>query len=260
MKEPLQELSLEREDKEMEQLPENGYSSNVAEDYELLMNTMQVSVSKHLLNEYFTMVWSNDFYYQLIGYEKEEYVALFHNRPDEYYKYHDYEEELNKINDIVVKTLQAGGSVYNLITRMPVKGGGHKWVQMHGNFTKNMMEGYPISYTVIIDVDDFVNMQKAQSITYNNMPGFVARYLIKDYLHIELLEANDQFSAFFGKEKIHSSQDPFFRMNVEANKSVLIPLLDLVKRGEHIRFLCKLQNRRGGNHVDAGQWGLRGLD
>ena len=60
-------------------------NSDVSEDYELLMNTMQVSVSKHTLDEHFTLVWSNDFYYQLIRYPKDEYEAMFHNRPDIYY-------------------------------------------------------------------------------------------------------------------------------------------------------------------------------
>nr|WP_249316783.1 hypothetical protein [Gehongia tenuis] len=50
---------------------------DVAEDYELLMNTMQVSVSKHILDEHFTAVWSNPFYYQLIRYPKEGIRSSF---------------------------------------------------------------------------------------------------------------------------------------------------------------------------------------
>ena len=37
-------------------------------DYNLLMCTMGVSVSKHLVDEHFTVLWANDFYYDLIGY------------------------------------------------------------------------------------------------------------------------------------------------------------------------------------------------
>ena len=58
-------------------------------DYNLLMSAMQVSVSKHLLDDDFTMIWGNDFYYDLIGYPKEEYEALFHNKPDLYFKGYD---------------------------------------------------------------------------------------------------------------------------------------------------------------------------
>ena len=42
-------------------------------EYTTLMNMLHVSVSKHLLNEHFSLVWANDFYYELIGYTKEEY-------------------------------------------------------------------------------------------------------------------------------------------------------------------------------------------
>ena len=41
-------------------------------DYNLLMSSMRVSVSKHLLDERFTVVWANDDYYDLIGYLKVE--------------------------------------------------------------------------------------------------------------------------------------------------------------------------------------------
>lgn len=219
--------------------------SDVAEDYELLMNTMQVSVSKHLLDEHYTLVWSNDFYYKLIRYPKDEYVELFHNRPDIYYPYHHYEDELKKIQEVVVDAIETGKTEYSVITRMPVKGGGHVWVQLHGVITKNMYNGYPIAYSVLVDINDFVKIQKAQSITYNNIPGFVAKYLIKDYRHIELLEANDKFTEFFGVSQKRDPHDPLFRLNVETNKENIIPQLDRVKNGEHIRFLAKLQNREG---------------
>lgn len=219
--------------------------SNVYEDYELLMNTMQVSVSKHMLDEHFTVVYSNAYYYQLIRYPKEEYESLFHNRPDLYYPYHHYEEELQKIGNTVTEALKAGKPGYSVITRMPVKGGGHLWVQMNGVFTNNTVDGYPITYTVITNVDDLIKMQQAQSITYNNIPGFVAKCLIRSLFHIDLLEANNQFRQFFGTELLSGPSDALWRLNLENNKEVLIPQLAFVQRGEHVRFLIKLQNQKG---------------
>lgn len=224
---------------------EETISGDVAEDYELLMNTMQVSVSKHILDEHFTVVWNNDFYFKLIGYDKMEYISLFHNRPDIYYPYHHYENELKKISDIVAQSLKEGKPGYSTISRMPIKGGGHVWVQMNGVFTKNTYNGYPIAYTVMTNIDDFVNMQRAQSITYNNIPGFVAKYLIKDYLHIELLEANNQFIEFFNTSPERGIKDNLFRKNMESNKEKIIPQLEQVKNGEHIRFLAELKNQNG---------------
>lgn len=43
-------------------------------DYNLLMCTMGVSVSKHLVDEHFTVLWANDFYYDLIGYDSERRI------------------------------------------------------------------------------------------------------------------------------------------------------------------------------------------
>ena len=51
-------------------------------EYNLLMGLTGASVSKHLLDEHFTLLWANDFYYDMIGYPKEEYEALFHNKPE----------------------------------------------------------------------------------------------------------------------------------------------------------------------------------
>ncbi len=236
----------------MKQLVEDKYDceligADVAEDYELLMNSMEVSVSKHLLDEHFTAVWSNDFYYQLIRYPKEEYEILFQNRPDLYYPYHHYEDELQKITDVVMDAVNNGKTKYSLITRMPVKGGGHVWVKLNGIITQNRFQGCPIAYVVMTNVDDLVKMQKAQTITYDNISGFVAKYLVRDYQHIKLLEANKQFEEFFGSTESWDSPDSFFWKNVEANKEQILPQIDRTKSGEHVRFLCRLQNREGKN-------------
>ena len=47
-------------------------------EYNTLMRLLGVSVSKHLLDEHFTLIWANEFYYELIGWPKDEYEAVFH--------------------------------------------------------------------------------------------------------------------------------------------------------------------------------------
>ena len=42
-------------------------------EYNTLMHLLKVSVSKHLLDEHFTLIWANEFYYDMIGWPKEEY-------------------------------------------------------------------------------------------------------------------------------------------------------------------------------------------
>lgn len=89
-----------------------------AEDYEYstLMQLLGVSVSKHLLDEHFTLIWANDFYYQLIGWPKEEYEKVFHNRPDLYYA--NDREEWKRITEVVMETMRRGEKGYKLATRM----------------------------------------------------------------------------------------------------------------------------------------------
>ena len=214
-------------------------------DYNLLMSAMQVSVSKHLLDDDFTMIWGNDFYYDLIGYRKEEYEAKFHNCPNLYYKYHHYEDELQKIKDLVVETIEKGLSQYSTITRMPVKGGGHVWVRMNWIYTDTYVNGYPISYTVITNVNDLVEMKKAQSITYNNIPGFVAKFLVKDNFELKLLEANDRFYGFLGEVGTNVDSDRLLKMNMDTNNDVINSQNENIKKGKHIHFLAKLQSYDG---------------
>ena len=75
-------------------------------EYQLLMNSLNASVSKHLLDEHFTLVTANQRYYEMFGYSKEEYEGLYHNRPDLFYKNDpDDWEELSKV---VIDTVQKG--------------------------------------------------------------------------------------------------------------------------------------------------------
>ena len=86
---------------------ENGVLQFTPAEYEYntLMHLLGVSVSKHLLDEHFTLIWANEFYYELIGWPKDEYEAVFHNRPDLYYR--EEPEEWQKLSDTVLQALAA---------------------------------------------------------------------------------------------------------------------------------------------------------
>lgn len=66
-------------------MSDNLNYEQLSSEYNLLMNVLEVSVSKHLADEHFTCIWANDYYYQMIRYSKEEYEARFHNHPDEFF-------------------------------------------------------------------------------------------------------------------------------------------------------------------------------
>ena len=44
-------------------------------------------------------------------------------------------------------------------------------MRLNGIFTGEALNGIPIAYTVITDINDLVEMEKTQSITYNNIFG-----------------------------------------------------------------------------------------
>lgn len=128
-------------------------------EYSLLMGLMGVSVSKHLLDEHFTLLWANDFYYDLIGYPKEEYERLFQNRPDIYFKEH--KEAWNILGQKVYDAIANNTNGYEAIMKMPVKDGS-KWVKLTATFTDQLQNGVPISYTVMIDITDITEQRELQ--------------------------------------------------------------------------------------------------
>lgn len=128
-------------------------------EYSLLMGLMGVSVSKHLLDEHFTLLWANDFYYDLIGYPKEEYERLFQNRPDIYFKEH--KEAWTILGQKVYDAIANNTNGYEAIMKMPVKDGS-KWVKLTATFTDQLQNGVPISYTVMIDITDITEQRELQ--------------------------------------------------------------------------------------------------
>ena len=238
-----------KEDEHMATNPTESQNISEAEspgyEYKTLMSSLQVSVSKHLLDASFTMVWGNDFYYRIIGYSKDEYEELFDNNPQIYYTYHGYKDELGKITQAVIQAIENGRNTFSIVTRMPVKGGGHIWVRMTGTFTDEYVNGKQVSYTVITDINDLVQMRIDQSITYNNIPGFAAKFVIDEHTGIRLLDANDQFQKFFGTKKSIDSSNEVFRKNLELNAEAIQAQYPHVAAGKPIRFLSHLENREG---------------
>ena len=70
-------------------------------EYELLAKSTNASISKHILDEHFTLVAANSRYYEMFGYTKEEYEIRFHNHPDEYYA--KDQKEWQELCDVVMK-------------------------------------------------------------------------------------------------------------------------------------------------------------
>lgn len=152
-------------------------------EYSTLMRLLGVSVSKHLLDEHFTLIWANEFYYQLIGWPKDEYEETYHNRPDLYYQ--SDPDEWKKLSETVLKALGEGQDGYRLLSRIRRKNGDYVWVQFSTQFAEEYIDGYQVAYSTLTNVDDLMKMRKEQSVTYESLPGFVAKYRI-EYINNEM--------------------------------------------------------------------------
>ena len=135
------------------------YANKVMDyEYNAFMTLMNVSVSKHLLDEHFTVLWANDYFYQLIGYTKEEYKTLFHCHVDEYFK--NDPESVALMAQIIVDAYQRQQPGYEFECPMHVKNGGTTWIRVTGRFTDEVFEGVPVVYTIYTDITKLKELQQ----------------------------------------------------------------------------------------------------
>lgn len=135
------------------------YANKVMDyEYNAFMTLMNVSVSKHLYDEHFTVLWANDFFYKLIGYTKEEYETLFHNHVDEYYK--DNPDAVALMAQIITEAYQNQEPGYEFECPMHVKGGAITWIRVTGRFTDELFHGIPVIYTIYTDITKLKELQQ----------------------------------------------------------------------------------------------------
>ena len=125
-----------------------NYANKVMDyEYNAFMTLMNVSVSKHLFDEHFTVLWANDYFYQLIGYTKDEYEASFHNHVDEYFK--NDPDAVALMGEIITKAYQQQEPGYEFECPMQVKSGKTTWMKLIAGLSKPekgeiFYEGHPL--------------------------------------------------------------------------------------------------------------------
>ncbi|OUP18245.1 hybrid sensor histidine kinase/response regulator [Parabacteroides distasonis] len=211
-------------------------------EYNLLMGLTGASVSKHLLDEHFTLLWANDFYYDMIGYPKEEYEALFHNKPDLYFK--GYDEAWNILSKNVYETIANKASGYETVIQMPTRKG-KRWTKITSTFTDQLQDGIPISYTVMTDVEDVMRRRIEQTITYDNIPGFISKHKVHKDGSFTLLKANDKYMDFSGIDKnSFLSFSPFSRLD-ETSRNTMNAHISCMLKGEPVHFVIQSKDKNG---------------
>lgn len=135
-----------------------NYANKVMDyEYNAFMTLMNVSVSKHLFDAHFTVLWANDYFYELIGYTKEEYEAQFHNHVDAYY--HDDPASVAYMTKIIVDAYQQQKPGYEFECPMHTKSGKTVWIRVTGRFTDEIFEGIPVIYTIYTDITKLKELQ-----------------------------------------------------------------------------------------------------
>ena len=211
-------------------------------EYNTLMHLLKVSVSKHLLDEHFTLIWANEFYYDLIGWPKEEYEKAYHNRPDLYYQ--SDPSLWTELTETVLAALNAGEGGYQLVTRMRRRNGDFVWVQLSTQFAREYINGYQVAYSVMTNIDNLVKIQKEQSVTYESLPGFVAKYRIDPDMNLTLLSANARFMEYFGEE---GESSPLYQSNIDVNMEIILKYGEEIRKGAPVHFVISVKARSGQN-------------
>lgn len=207
-------------------------------EYDTLMRLLGVSVSKHLLDEHFTVIWANQFYYQLIGWEKEEYEEKFHNRCDLYYAQDP--EDWKRLVATVTTALANHRNGYRLVAPMRKKDGNITWVQLSTAFADEYVDGYQVAYTVMTNIDDVVKMQREQSIAYESLPGFVAKYRIGQDYSLTLLESNTRFKKYFGEGDGSDEGNSLHMKNIKNNWKILEKHKEDIEQGKPTQFVMQV--------------------
>lgn len=164
-------------------------------EYEMLMDSMQVSISKHLLREDLFMIWANDRFYEMIGYSRKEFFELCGGHIDKYFG--DDLREYDRLSQVILSAYEAGKKSYESIMYIPQKDGSYIWISLVGTFTDEVIDGAPVIFTVFTDVTNFVQAEKEKGIAFDVLPGFIAKFQVTpDRPH--LLASSERFATFFG--------------------------------------------------------------
>lgn len=127
-------------------------------EYETLMNALHVSVFKCLLDEEFTAIWCNNYFFDSTGYTKEEYVEIYKYSIRKYFS--SMSDEYNQIAEIVMDAMQKEKPGFECVSRMPRKDGTFIWIKVVGTFTDEVYNGIPVLYVVYTDITDVIQQQE----------------------------------------------------------------------------------------------------
>ena len=214
-------------------------------EYNALMSSMGVSVSKHLLREDFPVVWANDYFFTATGYTREEYEQLFHGSCAAYFA--AMPEEYQRMTALVLTAFREGKPGYEAVVHMPVKGGGAIWVRLTGRFTDEALDGVPMLYASYVEVSDLVRAQQELESPYDSLPGFVVKLRVTAD-SVRLLYGNHRFTQLFGSAAGGRPLE-LLREDASLDWMPLTTRHQQLRAGVDLCFLVTARDPRGGERT-----------
>ena len=205
-----------------------------------LTESLNTSVSKHKLDEHFTLVAANPRYYEMFGYDKDEYERLFQNRPDLYYA--DDPEEWAELTKAVMDAITQHKKRYNYIGRMRHKSGRKIWIRLVGTLIDEYVDDVQIAYSVMMDISDMMQDKIEKDIMESNFPGLIAKYKITKK-GFDFIQGNQKFHDTFDHELI-------FNKDCQGNNGLeaAYEQHDRLYRGESCSFTISPLDKKGNRH------------
>lgn len=201
-------------------------------DHSQLISNMRISIAEFMMQGSLRMTWANEYFYNLLGYDKEEFSQHFDTCEGTIFL--GDSEQYHRFSEVVKEAFQDGKSNFGLLLRLEKRNKELLWVHAIGTFIESHQNGFPVFYIVFSDVDETVRLQKEQLVTYDNLPGFVAK-IKHTPKGLKLLYGNEQFSAFFGKKR-PGTHNELLDINVKQNVLVLNDFYNDFRNGENVSF------------------------
>lgn len=216
------------------------FSNGSVENIDLI-NLLQISICKNLLDEKFTTMWASSAFFNLIGYTQKEFET--------YQNQHECDYERDKTEWIrLQKTMEeayhANRSRYKYLLHIHKKNGALIWVKSTGFFSGEYINGYPVAYTICTDVSDIMRDRFERFVDYDDIPALVARYRVPKNLDLKILGANHRFIEFFGDD-IMEPGNTLYKRDLEKNLDVLIAHQDELLRGDPVSLVARMDGQYG---------------
>ena len=189
-----------------------------SDEQDKFYNTVPAGVTKNLLDGRMTLLWANDYYYKIHGFTKEEYAARF---SDDHSAEVVYPEDRPLIHTAISNAIMNNQRNINQTFRIINKDGAIKWIMLRGVITDDVINGFPLVYTVITDVTETKKLEQA-------LEAERERYRIALASSSDIIFEYDIPSDIFTSYgRLSDADRPTHNM-----KSVYSNFLSLLKRGD----------------------------